>query len=54
MIRKNGSIHITQTILDECSDYMFKNTDYKVEVVRKEMNEGYDIPDADLPAGKSA
>ena len=46
MIRKTKEI--TDELLDELNDHVYNTTGYEVQFIIKPMNEGHDIPDAEL------
>lgn len=43
MVRKQEDLEITASLLDEVSQFIYSRTGYKLTIVEKEMNDGFNI-----------
>ena len=44
-IRRDPAKPLTQTELDQCADYVFEQTGYRIQLIEKPMDHPYDVPD---------
>ena len=44
-IRRDPAKPLTQTELDQCADYVFEQTGYRIQLIEKPMDHSYDVPD---------